>query len=141
MPMPAFRLEADWNPEIATPGQLTITLINTGTEPVKGFTLAITSLFRIKPDAPIQGAKLVEQLSNYHVLAPRDGLELAPGGRWEIVAREIATRTGKEIWRIWLPTNTVQAAIIACSRASSVSFVWRSTRGMYLISSFILHHY
>ena len=90
MPMPAFRLEADWNPEIATPGQLTITLINTGTEPVKGFTLAITSLFRIKPDAPIQGAKLVEQLSNFHVLAPRDGFELAPGGRWEIVAREIS---------------------------------------------------
>lgn len=90
MPTPSFRLEADWNPEIATPGQLTITLVNTGDAPVSGFTLGVTSLFRIKPDSPIEGARLVEQLSNYHLLAPHDGFTLEPGGRWEIVARQIS---------------------------------------------------
>lgn len=90
MPMPSFRLEADWNPTIATPGRLAITLVNTGDMPVSGFTLAVTSLFRIKPDSPIEGARLVDQLSNYHVLAPEEGGALEPGGRWEIVAKQIS---------------------------------------------------
>jgi hexosaminidase len=90
MPTPSFRLEADWNPEIATPGQLTMTLVNTGEAPVEGFALGVTSLFRIKPDSPIAGARLLEQLSNYHLLAPQEGFVLEPGGRWEIVAKQIS---------------------------------------------------
>ncbi|WMT89604.1 beta-N-acetylhexosaminidase [Pelagibacterium sp. H642] len=90
MPTPSFRLEADWNPEIAIPGRLAITLVNTGETPVSGFTLAVTSLFRIKPDSPIEGARLVDQLSNNHVLAPEEGFVLEPGGRWEIVAKQIS---------------------------------------------------
>lgn len=87
---PSFRLEADWNPTIATPGQLTMTLVNTGKVPASGFSLAVTSLFRIKPDTPIAGARLIDQLSNYHVLAPEDGFVLEPGERWEIVANQIS---------------------------------------------------
>ncbi|GGA53965.1 beta-N-acetylhexosaminidase [Pelagibacterium lentulum] len=90
MSTPSFRLEADWNPEISTPGQLTISLVNTGDAPVSGFTLAVTSLFRIKPDSPIEGAQLLDQLSNYHLLAPEDGFVLEPGSRWSIVARQIS---------------------------------------------------
>lgn len=90
MSTPSFRLEADWNPEISSPGQLTITLVNTGEAPVSDFTLAVTSLFRIKPDSPIEGARLIDQLSNYHLLAPEAGFVLEPGGRWPIVARQIS---------------------------------------------------
>ncbi|WP_332717852.1 beta-N-acetylhexosaminidase [Pelagibacterium mangrovi] len=90
MPTPSFRLQADWNPEIATPGRLAITLVNTGEVPVSGFTLTVTSLFRIKPGSPIEGARLVDQLSNNHVLAPENGFVLEPGGRWEIVATQIS---------------------------------------------------
>ena len=75
----AFRLDADWNPDRGTPGRLTLTLTNTGDADAADFTLAVTSLFRLQPDAPIGGARLVEQLSNYHVLAPEPDLELAPG--------------------------------------------------------------
>src|SRR5690606_18779523 len=89
MPTPSFRLEADWNPKAATPGRLAITLINTGNAPVSGFTLAVTSLFRIKPESPVKGARLLDQLSNYHVLAPAQGFVLERGGRWEIIAEEI----------------------------------------------------
>ena len=90
MPTASFRLEADWNPTIATPGRLAITLVNTGDAPVSDFTLAVTSLFRIKPDSPIEGARLLDQLSNYHVLAPEEGFVLEPGGRWEVVAKQIS---------------------------------------------------
>lgn len=90
MPTPSFRLEADWNPDIADPGQLAITLVNTGDAPVSEFSLSLTSLFRIKPGSAIEGAVLIDQLSNFHVLAPLDGFVLQPGARWQIIAREIS---------------------------------------------------
>jgi hexosaminidase len=86
----AFRLDSDWNPDIVQPGRLQLVLTNTGSEPVSGFTLEVTSLFRIKPGSCIEGARLLEQLSNYHLLAPVDGFVLVPGASWVITATEIS---------------------------------------------------
>lgn len=90
MSLPSFRLDADWNPEISNPGRLTLTLVNTSDVPVSGISLAVTSLFRIRPDAPVGGARLLEQLSNYHLLVPEDGFILAPGASWDITADQIS---------------------------------------------------
>lgn len=90
MTLHAFRLDSDWNPDAVQPGRLQLILTNTGSEPVSGFTLEVTSLFRIRPGSQIEGARLLDQLSNYHLLAPIDNFVLAPGASWVITATEIS---------------------------------------------------
>ncbi|WP_196258068.1 beta-N-acetylhexosaminidase [Pelagibacterium limicola] len=86
----AFRLDSDCNPDAAAHGRLQLVLTNTGASPVSDFVLEVTSLFRIKPGSQIEGARLIEQLSNYHKLAPEEGFVLAPGASWTITATEIS---------------------------------------------------
>ena len=74
-----YRLDSDWNPDAK---RLTLTLVNGSTEPLSGFRLAFTSSLRIKgEEGTITGGTLVEQLSNYHVIAPPEGFVLAPARR------------------------------------------------------------
>ena len=79
------RLDADWDPGA---GRLTLTLVNEGDALLAGFRLAFTSLFRIK--GSVAGGTLVDQLSNYHVIAPPDGLALAPGAAWVVTADSVS---------------------------------------------------
>jgi hexosaminidase len=77
MPDAVLRLDSDWDPDAC---RLTLSLVNDGDAPLSGFRLAFTSLLRIK--GPVAGGTLVDQLSNYHVLAPPEGFVLAPGAAW-----------------------------------------------------------
>src|SRR5690606_3106041 len=70
-------------------GRLTLTLTNSGSAPLAGFRLAVTSQFRIRPGAPIGGGVLLEQISNYHVIAPPEGFTLGPGARWVVIADQL----------------------------------------------------
>ncbi|MBN9023704.1 MAG: beta-hexosaminidase, partial [Rhizobiales bacterium] len=81
MPDAFCRLDSDWDPDAR---RLTLTLVNRGEAARSGFRLAFTSLLRIK--GAVAGGRLVEQLSNNHVIAPPDGFVLPPGGAWTVTA-------------------------------------------------------
>jgi hexosaminidase len=87
MPSIDLHLDSDWDPEAK---RLTLTLVNQGREPLSGFRLAFTSLLRIKGAESVEGGTLVEQLSNSHVIAPPDGLVLAPGATWTVTADKVS---------------------------------------------------
>src|SRR5262245_14409527 len=87
---PAFRLDSDFTPDGEKPGFVRLTLHNLSNQPVSGFQLALTSLFRIVPGSEIRGGEIVEQISNYQVIAPPAGLVLAPGAVWSVSAARLS---------------------------------------------------
>ena len=99
------RLDSDWNPDA---GRLTLTLVNASPAPLRAFRLAFTSSLRIKDkEGAIIGGTLVEQVSNYHVIAPPDGFVLAPGATWTVMADKVShdlrhyTYGPKSAWLSW----------------------------------------
>lgn len=88
--LPAFRLDSDYRPAGGEGGTITLTLRNLGAEPVAGFRLAFNSLFRVKSAEDLRGGAVVEQISNYLVVAPPDGMVLEPGGEWAISADRLS---------------------------------------------------
>ena len=90
MPAPRFRLDSDWCPTANAPNRVTLTLTNLGDEAVTGFRLAWTSLFRIKLGSFIDNGSMVEQLSNYQVVAPPPEFVLPPGESWQFSAKDLS---------------------------------------------------
>ena len=88
--MPTFRLDSDFKPTGGDPGTVTLTLRNLNSESIAGFRLAFTSLFRVKSPEDLRGGRVVEQVSNYLVVAPPDGFVLEPGGAWSIAADKLS---------------------------------------------------
>lgn len=86
----AFRLDSDFNPDGGESGTITLTLRNLGSDAVSGFRLAFNSLFRVSSIDDLRGGRVVEQISNYLVVAPPDGLVLEPGGEWSISADRLS---------------------------------------------------
>ena len=87
----SFRLDSDFAPERGAAGVITLMLTNFGDRAVSGFQLALTSLFRLR-DRTIGGGRVVEQISNYLVIAPPDGLVLEPGASWVVTADRLSHR-------------------------------------------------
>jgi hexosaminidase len=87
---PAFRLDSDYAPTGGEPGTITLTLRNLGRDPVSGFRLAFNALFRVKSAHDLRGGRVLEQVSNYLVVAPPDGSVLEPGGEWSISADRLS---------------------------------------------------
>ena len=85
-----LRLDSDFAPTGGEPGVLTLTLHNLSSRSLAGFRLALTSLFRVKPGSALRGGALVEQVSNYHVIAPPDGYVLQPGAAWSVSADRLS---------------------------------------------------
>lgn len=90
MTIPRYRLSAIGMPGTSTPSRFTWTLTNLTSTPLRGFSLAVTSLVRIRLGAKLTGGTIVEQLANYHVIAPPDGFVLAPGGQWQVSGEELS---------------------------------------------------
>ena len=86
----SFRLDSDFTPTGGEPGVITLTLHNTGRDLVAGFRLALNSLFRIKAATDLGGGRVVEQISNYQVIAPPEGFVLEPGTAWSISANRLS---------------------------------------------------
>ena len=86
----AFRLDSDFNPAGGDPGVVTLTLHNLGKDPISGFRLAFNSLFRVKSTDDLRGGRVLEQISNYLVVAPPDGFVLEAGGAWSISAARLS---------------------------------------------------
>lgn len=80
-----LRLESDWRPRDDGGGHLRLTLINRSASALERFTLAFTSLFPlVTSDSQLRGAKLVQCVSGYQVIAP-DALDiLPPEKRWHV---------------------------------------------------------
>ena len=74
-----LRLDSDWTPMADGRGVLTLKLSNSSALSFfADFRLAFTSLFPLLSDGQLRGARLVERISNYHVIAPPKGFVLAP---------------------------------------------------------------
>lgn len=80
---PSLRLDSDWAPA-ADGGMLTLRLTNSSALPLSNFRLAFTSLFPLLTGDQLEGARLVERISNYQVIAPQLDFVLAPGTSWQI---------------------------------------------------------
>jgi hexosaminidase len=91
MTLASLRLKSDWAPAGDGAGILTLTLSNLSQLPLSKFRLAFTSLFPLVAHGQLHGANVVERISNYHVIAPPDGLVLASGRCWSVSARLIHT--------------------------------------------------
>ena len=114
------RLDSDWNPDA---GRLTLTLVNGLPETLAAFRLAFTSSLRIKGEAgTIHGGPLVEQVSNYHVIAPPEGFRLAPGASWTVTADKLShdlrhyTYGPKSAWLILADGSTSPVAATPMTR-------------------------
>lgn len=82
-----LRLDSDWTPMADGRGVLTLKLSNSSALSFfADFRLAFTSLFPLLSDGQLRGARLVERISNYHVIAPPKGFVLAPSGSWSVSA-------------------------------------------------------
>lgn len=89
--MPDLHLVTTWTPaRDGRPLAYSIELTNTGDAPLKDFKLGVNGPARIDTKAEIEGATLVERLSNHSLLAPSAGFVLAPGATWVIVVRGLS---------------------------------------------------
>lgn len=86
----AFRLDSAFTPGSGGAGGIALTLYNLGDRPIENFRLALTSLFRVKTGSEITGGKILEQISNYHVIAPPEGFRLERGAAWSISADQLS---------------------------------------------------
>ena len=80
-----FRLEACYHPNEATdkPGQVVLTLINTGPVAMSDFTLTWSALTRLRPEGTVTGGTFLRRVGNVHEVAHPGG-DLAPGAAWTI---------------------------------------------------------
>jgi hexosaminidase len=83
---PSLRLYSDWAPTDGEAGTLTLTLNNLSDRPLENFRLAFTSHVQLRPDDGLTGARLLEQISGHHVIAPPAGFVLKPGAAWSFTA-------------------------------------------------------
>jgi hexosaminidase len=82
-----LRLDSDWTPVADGRGVLTLKLSNSSAlSSFADFRLAFTSLYPLVSDGQLRGARLVDRISNYHVIAPPKGFVLAPGTSWSVSA-------------------------------------------------------
>ena len=66
----SVRLYSDWTPTDGEAGTLTLTLSNMSDRPLENFRLAFTSHIQLRSQDELSGARLLEQISGYHVIAP-----------------------------------------------------------------------
>ncbi|WP_377298237.1 beta-N-acetylhexosaminidase [Rhizobium sp. SGZ-381] len=79
-----FRLENSWAPiEGDDGGGFVFTLVNLSDAPISGFTLAYTSLTRVKDQPACGNARFLRRNANFHQFAPLDGFVLEPGAAWQ----------------------------------------------------------
>jgi hexosaminidase len=79
-----FRLENSWAPiEGDDGGGFVFTLVNLSDAPISGFTLAYTSLTRVKDQPACDNARFLRRNANFHQFAPLDGFVLEPGAAWQ----------------------------------------------------------
>ena len=62
-------------------------LTNTGTKPLKGFSVAYTSLTRASAQAVLENAESFRRVANFHEITPPKDLELQPGENWKFAIR------------------------------------------------------
>jgi hexosaminidase len=87
----ALRLESFWTP--ASDNQAlaySLKLTNASKQALKDFRLCISGPARIDPAAAVEGATLVERLSNHAEFAPPAGFVLEPGAAWTLTARGLS---------------------------------------------------
>ena len=83
----SVRLYSDWTPADGEAGTLTLTLSNMSDRPLENFRLAFTSHIQLRSQDELSGARLLEQISGYHVIAPPADFVLTSGATWLITAR------------------------------------------------------
>ena len=82
---PELHLVTTWTPaRDGKPLAYGIELTNAGDAPLRDFKLGINGPARLDASAEIEGATLVERLSNHSLLAPPAGFVLEPGATWVI---------------------------------------------------------
>jgi N-acetyl-beta-hexosaminidase len=81
------RLYSDWTPADGEAGTLTLTLTNRSDRPLEIFRLAFTSHIQLRSQDELSGARLLEQISGYHVIAPLADFVLTSGATWLNTAR------------------------------------------------------
>src|SRR3954466_12389419 len=88
---PELHLVTTWTPaRDGKPLVYSVELNNAGDTPLKDFKLGINGPARIDTQAEIDGATLVERLSNHSLLAPPAGFVLEPGATWVILVRGLS---------------------------------------------------
>ena len=113
----ALRLESFWTP--ASDGQAlaySLKLTNASKQALKDFRLCISGPARIDPAAAIEGATLVERLSNHAEFAPPAGFVLEPGAAWTLTARGLSYPL-----RHW--TDGATGAYLVVDRVQDMFFV------------------
>src|SRR5262245_21703185 len=80
----SLRLCSDWAPTYGEAGTLTLTLHNLSDRSLGNFQLAFTSHVQLRPHDELSGARLLEQISGYHVIVPPAGFVLTPSATWSI---------------------------------------------------------
>ena len=89
--MPHLTLATIWTPASdGKPLVYSIELTNAGAEPLSGFKLGVNGPARLDPQTEIEGATLLERLSNHSLLAPPKGFRLEPGATWVIEVRGLS---------------------------------------------------
>ena len=77
--MPKLKLATTWTPpRDGNPLMYSIELTNDGDVPLRDFKLGVNGPARLDPKAQLDGATLVERLSNHTVLQPAAGFVLEP---------------------------------------------------------------
>ncbi|MHA7772665.1 beta-N-acetylhexosaminidase [Roseibium sp. M-1] len=89
--MPQFVLDCFYRPaaDIKASRQEFV-LTNTGSKPLKGFTLAYTAVTRAARDAVLENAASFSRVANFHEITPPSGLVLAPGTSWRFAITGLA---------------------------------------------------
>ena len=85
----SLRLDSDWSPTYGEAGTLTLTLDNLSDQPLENFRLAFTSHVQFRPHHELLGARLLEQMSGYHVIVPLAGFVLKSGATWSITVHSL----------------------------------------------------
>jgi len=88
---PELHLVTTWTPaRDGKPLAYGVELTNRGDAPLRDFKLGINGPARLDAKAEVEGATLVERLSNHSVLAPPVGFVLEPGATWVITVRGLS---------------------------------------------------
>jgi hexosaminidase len=84
---PFLHLDSDWSSTAEDRGVLTLMLTNASAlSSFAKFRLAFTSLSPLVTDSQLRGARLVQQISGYHMIAPPESFVLEPGATWSVSA-------------------------------------------------------
>jgi hypothetical protein len=110
---PFPRLDSDWAPADAAGGVLTLTLSNVCGPPLGNFRLAFTSPFPLVTDGGFEGARLLDRVCGFHVIAPPEGLVVTPGASW-------STSIGLD-WTLQHYTSALKSAYLILEHGSLLS--------------------